>query len=83
MLPSLDIFRKVPKDSQYRTISGALTTFIVTLILGYLLIHETFTYLRVQQKYEFVVDKTTASDYALQINFDITVKIPCDCMITP
>jgi Endoplasmic Reticulum-Golgi Intermediate Compartment (ERGIC) len=74
----LDAFTKMETNVATKaTSSGGFATVFITFWLLYLTLHEVSMYWRIQQSYEFVVDQTRMTDHALQVNFDIIVKMGC------
>ncbi|KAI8808917.1 endoplasmic reticulum vesicle transporter-domain-containing protein [Cladochytrium replicatum] len=74
---ALDAFPKIEKNYQNSTGSGGLLTIIVAVILGFLALSETSSYLRVRHNFDFLVDQSRTHDHALQINADITIAMNC------
>jgi len=73
-----DAFPKVESGFVKRTGSGGILTLMVTVILCLLVMGEIKDYMSLKNDYSFLVDPLV--NHELQINLDITVAMPCECM---
>ncbi|KAJ3076960.1 hypothetical protein HDU98_010254 [Podochytrium sp. JEL0797] len=75
----VNAFPKIDRNMQKSTGLGGLLTLLVAVLLVCLTLAEFMQYIRVTQKYEFLVDRTpTSLDAHVSINADITVAMACD-----
>ncbi|KAL3898191.1 MAG: hypothetical protein SGCHY_002913 [Lobulomycetales sp.] len=72
-----DAFVKVPHTIQQRTKLGGLLTLLVSVLIGYMLIHELSLYMYPSQEFEFLVDQTRPGDHSLSVHCDLTIAMPC------
>ncbi|RHZ67006.1 hypothetical protein Glove_303g103 [Diversispora epigaea] len=70
-----DAFPKVDSGYQNKSPRGGFITIIVTIFLWILIISEFREYWNMNQKYEFLVDRSI--NHKMQINVDITVNTQC------
>ena len=80
-LREFDAFPKLEKNIQSTSSSGGFLTISVSIFLVYLSLHELWQFAQIRQKYEFLVDPTRSVGHNLQINIDMTVRMPCQCAI--
>ncbi|KAI8614660.1 endoplasmic reticulum vesicle transporter-domain-containing protein [Chytriomyces sp. MP71] len=74
-----DAFPKIDKNMQKSTGLGGLLTLLVALGLFFLTLSEFGQYIRITQKYEFLVDRSTSAMAAqMSINADVTVAMACE-----
>ncbi|KAJ1913401.1 hypothetical protein H4219_005235 [Mycoemilia scoparia] len=74
-LHRLDAFPKVEGTYQARTVTGGILSFIVAIILGFMVVSEFHDYLQGRPTHEFFVDHSIGKK--IQINIDMTVAMPC------
>lgn len=75
-IQKFDAFPKIETPYQNSSSSGGILTVLVYALLTYLVLHETFFFLKVDQSYEFLVD--TERSQKLDINVDITIAMSCE-----
>ncbi|KAK9710929.1 hypothetical protein K7432_008141 [Basidiobolus ranarum] len=75
-ITSFDAFPKVDEGYQRRSKSGGFLSFVITLVLLYLLQSEIREYWAVKQDFEFLVDQ--GIQHTMQVNLDIYVPMECE-----
>ncbi|KAI8833052.1 endoplasmic reticulum vesicle transporter-domain-containing protein [Chytridium lagenaria] len=72
-----DAFVKMERNIQHTTLTGGMLTVVVAVVLSYLVFSEVHQYMRIQQKYEFLVDQSRGEHNHLLINVDLTIAMAC------
>ncbi|KAJ3242076.1 hypothetical protein HDU81_007830 [Chytriomyces hyalinus] len=72
-----DAFPKIDKNMQKSTGLGGLLTLLVAFGLFFLVLTEFGQYIHIEQKYEFLVDRT-AGESTVSINADLTIAMACE-----
>ncbi|ORX88530.1 DUF1692-domain-containing protein [Basidiobolus meristosporus CBS 931.73] len=75
-LANLDAFPKVDEGYQRRSKSGGLVSFLISLVLFYLIQSEVREYLTTKQEFEFLVDPNI--EHTMQVNLDVYLAMDCE-----